>query len=96
MQESKSASETMLWNVLCPRIVPCGVQVIYLRFTVEARKRVFVCKVHSAKDRCRAGDLRGRVNGKQNWEILLNYVFWCKGNRICGNTNGTAIDDIQP
>ena len=58
---------------------------------------MFVCKVHSAKDRCRAGDLRVRVNGKQKWEIRLNYLLRGEnGNRICGNTNGTAIDYIQP
>ena len=35
--------------------------------------------------------------GTLEGEIRLNYLFCGEnGNRICGNTNGTAIDDIQP
>ena len=42
MQESKSASETMLWAMYCVHDCSPGVvQEIYLRFTVEARRRVF-------------------------------------------------------
>ena len=73
-------------------IVPPGCR----RFSCDLQSKqggeCFFCKVHSAKDRCRAGDLRGRVNGKQKWEIRLNYLL--RGEN--GNTNGTAIDDIQP